>query len=92
MIEVEPEDEPAEEAFCEAWPTAEIAAEPEANDAEMTEPETAGEIENEKDTDTATKSMPLIGLHRQIKMSGHTAEEEDSDSLLPSWLTAQLKN
>jgi hypothetical protein len=92
MTEPEPEDEPTEEAFREAWPTAEIAAEPEANDPEMTEPETGNETENERVTDAAKKPMSPIGLHSQIKMSGTQAEEEDSDSLLPAWVTTQLKN
>ncbi|GIK38038.1 MAG: hypothetical protein BroJett011_18710 [Chloroflexota bacterium] len=92
MTEPEPEDEPSEEEFREAWPTAEIAAEPEANDAKMTEPETGDETENERVTDPAKKSMPTVGVSSQIKMSDTQAEEEDSDSLLPSWVTAQLKN
>jgi hypothetical protein len=94
MTEPEPEDEPSEEEFREAWPTAEIAAEPEANDAEMTELTTGGETENERVTDTATKPMSPVGIHSQIKMSGNPAEEEeeDNDSLLPPWVTAQLKN
>lgn len=93
MTEPEPEDEPSEEEFREAWPTAEITDEPEADEAEMTEPQTAGETENERVTDAARKSIPTVGIRSQIKMSGNPAEEEeDSDSLLPPWVTAQLKN
>lgn len=92
MTEPEPEDEPTEEEFHEAWPTTEIAAEPEANDAEMTELKTGGETENGRVTDPATKPNSPIGIHSQIRMSGDPAEEEDNDSLLPPWVTAQLKN
>jgi hypothetical protein len=93
MIVLETEDEPAEEVFGEAWPTGEIGAEVEANDVEMTEPERWDETENERVADPATKPMSPIGLQSQIKMSGVQAEEaEDNDSLLPSWVTAQLKN
>jgi hypothetical protein len=93
MTELETEGEPAEEEFGEVWPAAEIGAEVEANDAEMTEPETGNETEDERATDAAKKSRPTVGASSQIKMSGtQVEEEEDNVSLLPSWVTAQLKN
>lgn len=93
MTELETEGEPAEEEFGEVWPAAEIGAEVEANDAEMTEPETGDETEDERATDAAKKSRPTVGASSQIKMSGtQVEEEEDNVSLLPSWVTAQLKN
>ncbi|MCQ3979056.1 MAG: hypothetical protein DPW09_37010 [Anaerolineae bacterium] len=93
MTNLETEDETAEEKFDEAGSTVEIVNETEANDAGMAVPETVGETENEKATDAATKPMLPAGVSSQIKMSGTQAEEEeeDSDSLLPPWVTAQLK-
>lgn len=93
MTQPEPEGEPTEEEFGEAWPATEIGDEAEANDPEMTEPETGDETKSERVTDSAKKPMSPIGLYSQIKMSGTPAEEEeDSDSLLPLWVTSQLKN